>query len=108
MHKFNQLITLAATLGFLTVGASAAPAAPETGQSAFLKAAIGCAEKARTTPDTRKCWITQIDKARERLDEEYTRFLNAIQPDKRKGFVSAHKLDFGQSCGVAEGIGPGC
>ena len=60
-------------------------------QSAFAKAAAACAEKVRTTADTRACWISQIDKAQKELDREYQQFLKAIPSDKQKDVGAAQE-----------------
>ena len=60
-------------------------------QSAFAKAAVACAEKVRTTADTRACWSSQIDKAQKELDREYQRFLKAIPSDKQKDVGAAQE-----------------
>ena len=95
MRNLTQSISVAATLGLLVLGASKAqargPAAPKVEQSAFAKAAIGCAEKVRTTADTKACWISQIDKAQKELDREYQLFLKAIPSDKQKDVASAQE-----------------
>ena len=87
----TQSMILAATLGLQLLGASEAQAEPKAQWSASVKAAVACAEKMQTTADTRSCWIAQIDKSRKILDQKYQQFLSVIPPDKRKGFVSAHK-----------------
>jgi len=95
MRSVVLTVTLAASVGLLALGAREAQArgssAPKAEQSAFTKAAIACAEKVRTTADTRACWSSQIDKAQKELDREYQRFLKAIPPDKQKDVGSAQE-----------------
>ena len=58
-------------------------------QGVRAKAAIACAEKVRSTADTRACWVAQIDQANRSLDQENKRFLEAVPPEKRETLVSA-------------------
>jgi uncharacterized protein YecT (DUF1311 family) len=94
MPNVIRSVSLLIGVGLLLVASEAQTrekTVPKAEQSAFTRAAIACAEKARTTADTRACWISQIDKARKALDQEYQRFLKAIPSDKQKDVDSAQE-----------------
>lgn len=76
---------LGAMLGISGAGAA---------ESVRAKAAIACAEKVRTTADTRACWIAQIDRANQSLNQEYEAFLTAVrseEPEDPQGKVRSKR-----------------
>lgn len=60
-------------------------------RSVAYSEALRCAQEAKTTADTRNCWIAQIDNARKALDAEYGSFLKAVPADKRAKVAQAQK-----------------